>query len=64
MLFSETLTSDLQTSLLLAAVAINLIVQHIQDILNGGVTKRLNGWLDGYGAAKKQPSAESSSRPH
>ncbi|XP_041647485.1 uridine-cytidine kinase 2-A [Cheilinus undulatus] len=43
-------------------VAINLIVQHIQDILNGGLTKRLNGWFNSYG--KKQPNMESSSRPH
>lgn len=45
-------------------VAINLIVQHIQDILNGGLTKRLNGWFNGCGTAKKQPNMESSSRPH
>ncbi|KAI3369104.1 hypothetical protein L3Q82_026070 [Scortum barcoo] len=45
-------------------VAINLIVQHIQDILNGGLTKRLNGWFNGYGTTKKQPNMESSSRPH
>ncbi|XP_020774541.1 uridine-cytidine kinase 2-A-like [Boleophthalmus pectinirostris] len=44
-------------------VAINLIVQHIQDILNGGLTKRLNGWISGYGT-KQQQSMESSSRPH
>ncbi|XP_040895486.1 uridine-cytidine kinase 2-A isoform X2 [Toxotes jaculatrix] len=45
-------------------VAINLIVQHIQDILNGGLTKRLNGWFNGYGTKKNQPNMESSSRPH
>ncbi|XP_031728790.1 uridine-cytidine kinase 2-A [Anarrhichthys ocellatus] len=45
-------------------VAINLIVQHIQDILNGGLTKRLNGWLNVNGTTKKQPNMESSSRPH
>uniref|UniRef100_UPI0037E9575A uridine-cytidine kinase 2-A n=1 Tax=Semicossyphus pulcher TaxID=241346 RepID=UPI0037E9575A len=45
-------------------VAINLIVQHIQDILNGGLTKRLNGWFNSYGTTKKQPNMESSSRPH
>ncbi|KAK5619170.1 Uridine-cytidine kinase 2-A [Crenichthys baileyi] len=45
-------------------VAINLIVQHIQDILNGGLTKRLNGWISGYGFMKHQPNVESSSRPH
>ncbi|KAK7889084.1 hypothetical protein WMY93_024644 [Mugilogobius chulae] len=44
-------------------VAINLIVQHIQDILNGGLTKRTNGWINGYGT-KTQQSMESSSRPH
>ncbi|XP_023137459.1 uridine-cytidine kinase 2-A isoform X1 [Amphiprion ocellaris] len=43
-------------------VAINLIVQHIQDILNGGLTKRLNGCFGGL--AKTQPNMESSSRPH
>ncbi|XP_072246342.1 uridine-cytidine kinase 2-A isoform X2 [Leuresthes tenuis] len=42
-------------------VAINLIVQHIQDILNGGLTKRLNGWFSSYGTTK---NLESSSRPH
>uniref|UniRef100_A0A8D3CKT3 Uridine-cytidine kinase n=1 Tax=Scophthalmus maximus TaxID=52904 RepID=A0A8D3CKT3_SCOMX len=45
-------------------VAINLIVQHIQDILNGGLTKRLSGWFNGFGATKNQPNMESSSRPH
>ncbi|XP_069007076.1 uridine-cytidine kinase 2-A [Embiotoca jacksoni] len=45
-------------------VAINLIVQHIQDILNGGLTKRMNGWFGDYGTPKKQPNMESSSRPH
>ncbi|XP_067368654.1 uridine-cytidine kinase 2-A isoform X2 [Channa argus] len=45
-------------------VAINLIVQHIQDILNGGLTKRVNGWFNSYGTTKKQPNTESSSRPH
>lgn len=44
-------------------VAINLIVQHIQDILNGGLTKRMNGWINGYGTKKPQ-SIEPSSRPH
>lgn len=51
-------------SLSLTTVAINLIVQHIQDILTGGLTKRLNGWFNGYGTTKKQPNMESSSRPH
>lgn len=46
-----------------SAVAINLIVQHIQDILNGGLTKRLNGWFSGHGVRKPQ-NIESSSRPH
>ncbi|XP_053178281.1 uridine-cytidine kinase 2-A [Scomber japonicus] len=45
-------------------VAINLIVQHIQDIVTGGLTKRLNGWFKSYGMTKKQPNMESSSRPH
>ncbi|XP_035592665.1 uridine-cytidine kinase 2-A isoform X1 [Oncorhynchus keta] len=45
-------------------VAINLIVQHIQDILNGGLTKRLNGSLNGYGTPRKRQVSESSSRPH
>ncbi|KAM7410602.1 hypothetical protein PAMA_001843 [Pampus argenteus] len=45
-------------------VAINLIVQHIQDILNGGLIKRVNGWFNGYATTKKQPNIESSSRPH
>ncbi|XP_019936807.1 uridine-cytidine kinase 2-A [Paralichthys olivaceus] len=45
-------------------VAINLIVQHIQDILNDGLTKRLSGWFNGYGTTKSQPNMESSSRPH
>ncbi|KAM8873898.1 uridine-cytidine kinase 2-A isoform 1-T1 [Spinachia spinachia] len=48
-------------------VAINLIVQHIQDILNGGLTKRLNGWVNVYATTtttKQQPNMESSSRPH
>lgn len=45
-------------------VAINLIVQHIQDILNGGLTKRLNGWFNSYGMTKKQANMDSSSRPH
>ncbi|XP_030062391.1 uridine-cytidine kinase 2 isoform X3 [Microcaecilia unicolor] len=42
-------------------VAINLIVQHIQDILNGGLTKRQSStYLNG---CSKIPS-DSSSRPH
>ncbi|XP_045543728.1 uridine-cytidine kinase 2-A isoform X2 [Salmo salar] len=45
-------------------VAINLIVQHIQDILNGGLTKRLNSSLNGYGTPRKRQVSESSSRPH
>ncbi|XP_033871956.3 uridine-cytidine kinase 2-A isoform X1 [Acipenser ruthenus] len=45
-------------------VAINLIVQHIQDILNGGLTKRQNGCLNGYSTPRKRQPSESSSRPH
>lgn len=41
-------------------VAINVIVQHIQDILNGGLTKWVNGWFNVYGTN----NMESSSRPH
>ncbi|TDH08286.1 hypothetical protein EPR50_G00096050 [Perca flavescens] len=41
-------------------VAINLIVQHIQDILNSGLTKRLNGWINGHGSTKNQPNDSSS----
>ncbi|XP_027012593.1 uridine-cytidine kinase 2-B [Tachysurus fulvidraco] len=46
-------------------VAINLIVQHIQDILNGGVSKRQNGngHLIGHLSPRKRRSSESS-RPH
>ncbi|KAM4628525.1 uridine-cytidine kinase 2-A [Polymixia lowei] len=45
-------------------VAINLIVQHIQDILNGGLSKWMNGCVNGYEAPQKQQNTESSSRPH
>ena len=46
-------------------MAINLIVQHIQDILNGGLSKRqTNGYLNGYTPARKRQASESSSRPH
>ncbi|KAM7055118.1 uridine-cytidine kinase 2 isoform 4-T4 [Molossus nigricans] len=46
-------------------VAINLIVQHIQDILNGGLSKRqTNGCLNGCTPARKRRPSESSSRPH
>ncbi|XP_077616131.1 uridine-cytidine kinase 2 [Crocuta crocuta] len=46
-------------------VAINLIVQHIQDILNGGLSKRqTNGYLNGYIPSRKRQPSESSSRPH
>ncbi len=48
----------------LSLVAINLIVQHIQDILNGGLTKRLNGYLNGHNTPRKRHPSESSSRPH
>uniref|UniRef100_G3TYH0 uridine/cytidine kinase n=1 Tax=Loxodonta africana TaxID=9785 RepID=G3TYH0_LOXAF len=46
-------------------VAINLIVQHIQDILNGGLSKRqTNGYINGYTPSRKRQASESSSRPH
>ncbi|XP_007441721.1 uridine-cytidine kinase 2 [Python bivittatus] len=46
-------------------VAINLIVQHIQDILNGGISKRqLDGCLYDYIPPYQQQHLESSSRPH
>ncbi|XP_029474493.1 uridine-cytidine kinase 2 [Rhinatrema bivittatum] len=46
-------------------VAINLIVQHIQDILNGGLTKRQGGtYLNGYSSPHSRVPSESSSRPH
>lgn len=49
----------------LLAVAINLIVQHIQDILNGGLSKRQsNGYLNGYTPPRQRQPSESSSRPH
>ena len=50
---------------LLLTVAINLIVQHIQDILNGGLSKRQsNGYLNGYTPPRQRQPSESSSRPH
>lgn len=49
---------------LFCAVAINLIVQHIQDILNGGQTKRQNGFTNGYSTPRQRRASESSSRPH
>ncbi|XP_047445183.1 uridine-cytidine kinase 2-B isoform X2 [Mugil cephalus] len=45
-------------------VAINLIVQHIQDILNGGPTKRHNGCINGHATPRQRRTSESSSRPH
>uniref|UniRef100_A0A8C5BFZ2 Uridine-cytidine kinase n=2 Tax=Gadus morhua TaxID=8049 RepID=A0A8C5BFZ2_GADMO len=45
-------------------VAINLIVQHIQDILNGGLTKRHNGCSNGHAPPRQRRTSESSSRPH
>ncbi|XP_063154658.1 LOW QUALITY PROTEIN: uridine-cytidine kinase 2 [Candoia aspera] len=46
-------------------VAINLIVQHIQDILKGVLSKhQLNGCLYGYIPPYQQQHSESSSRPH
>ncbi|XP_069575585.1 uridine-cytidine kinase 2-B isoform X1 [Brachyistius frenatus] len=44
-------------------VAINLIVQHIQDILNGG-PKRHNGCINGHSTPRQRRTSESSSRPH
>uniref|UniRef100_A0A673MYA5 uridine/cytidine kinase n=1 Tax=Sinocyclocheilus rhinocerous TaxID=307959 RepID=A0A673MYA5_9TELE len=44
-------------------VAINLIVQHIQDILNVGVTKRQNGFQDVHESPRQRQPSESS-RPH
>ncbi|KAJ1173059.1 hypothetical protein NDU88_004901 [Pleurodeles waltl] len=46
-------------------VAINLIVQHIQDILNGGLSKRHNHhYTNGYSSPRDRQLSESSSRPH
>uniref|UniRef100_A0A3P8VTS0 uridine/cytidine kinase n=1 Tax=Cynoglossus semilaevis TaxID=244447 RepID=A0A3P8VTS0_CYNSE len=45
-------------------VAINLIVQNIQDILNGGLSKRHNGCLNGHSTPRQRRTSESSSRPH
>uniref|UniRef100_A0A667Y8B9 uridine/cytidine kinase n=1 Tax=Myripristis murdjan TaxID=586833 RepID=A0A667Y8B9_9TELE len=45
-------------------VAINLIVQHIQDILNGGLSKRHNGCMNGHSTPRQRRTSESSSRPH
>ncbi|XP_051990534.1 uridine-cytidine kinase 2-B isoform X1 [Xyrauchen texanus] len=44
-------------------VAINLIVQHIQDILNGGFSKRQNGFTNGHETPRQRRTSESS-RPH
>uniref|UniRef100_A0A4W4FE00 Uridine-cytidine kinase n=2 Tax=Electrophorus electricus TaxID=8005 RepID=A0A4W4FE00_ELEEL len=44
-------------------VAINLIVQHIQDILNGGFNKRYNDFMNEHGSPRQQRTSESS-RPH
>ncbi|XP_078387358.1 uridine-cytidine kinase 2-like [Cetorhinus maximus] len=44
-------------------VAINLIVQHIQDILTGGLTKR-NGCVNGHTVSRIRHTSESSTRPH
>uniref|UniRef100_A0A674P2P7 uridine/cytidine kinase n=1 Tax=Takifugu rubripes TaxID=31033 RepID=A0A674P2P7_TAKRU len=57
----EELLSDLFLS---PAVAINLIVQHIQDILNGGPNKRQNGCVNGHSTPRQRRASESSSRPH
>ncbi|KAF3858682.1 hypothetical protein F7725_011883 [Dissostichus mawsoni] len=45
-------------------VAINLIVQHIQDIMNGGPSKRHNGCTNGHVTPRQRRTSESSSRPH
>lgn len=46
-------------------VAINLIVQHIQDILNGGLSKRHSyHYTNGYNSPSDRQLSESSSRPH
>ncbi|KAF7241421.1 Uridine-cytidine kinase 2 [Varanus komodoensis] len=46
-------------------VAINLIVQHIQDILSGGPSKRQpSGCPNGHAAPRHRRRSESSSRPH
>ncbi|CAL8345913.1 unnamed protein product [Gadus morhua 'NCC'] len=45
-------------------VAINLIVQHIQDILNGGLNKKNNGCLEDYELTQNLQNTEPSSRPH
>uniref|UniRef100_A0A3Q2YP76 Uridine-cytidine kinase n=2 Tax=Hippocampus comes TaxID=109280 RepID=A0A3Q2YP76_HIPCM len=45
-------------------VAINLIVQHIQDILNGGPSKRHNSCTNGHSTPRQRRTSESSSRPH
>lgn len=42
----------------LAAVAINLIVQHIQDILNGDICKWQRGAVNGHGRTYKRPFSE------
>ncbi|XP_069783635.1 uridine-cytidine kinase 2-like [Narcine bancroftii] len=44
-------------------VAINLIVQHIQDILAGGLSKR-NGCVNGHTILHSRHASESSTRPH
>lgn len=42
----------------LSAVAINLIVQHIQDILNGDICKWQRGAVNGHGRTYKRPFPE------
>ncbi|KAJ6652020.1 hypothetical protein lerEdw1_015845 [Lerista edwardsae] len=39
-------------------VAINLIVQHIQDILNGDICKWQRGAMNGHGRSSKRPFPE------
>ncbi|XP_033006888.1 uridine-cytidine kinase 2-like [Lacerta agilis] len=46
-------------------VATHLIVQHIQDLRNGGLCKRQsNSCLNGYTPPRLQQHSEASSRPH
>lgn len=57
--------ASLTAARLCPPVAINLIVQHIQDILNGGPSKRqTNGYLNGCTPARQRQASEPSSRPH
>lgn len=60
----SSLSGVVSNLLLFPAVAINLIVQHIQDILNGGVNKRQSSNGNGYSTPRQRRVSESSSRPH